>query len=56
MLIANSSENYKNNEPQNCIAFSRKKIPIFFFVWTWGAINMQSIAAEEQNVKMELTQ
>lgn len=56
MLIANSSENYKNNEPQNCIAFSRKKIPTFFSYGRGGPINMQSIAAEEQNVKMELTQ
>ena len=42
------------NEQQNFIAFSRKKIS-FFLYRHGGPINMQSIAAEEQNVKIELT-
>lgn len=36
--------------------FRERKYPFFFRMERGGPINMQSIAAEEQNVKMELTQ
>ena len=35
--------------------FRERKFPFFFLYRHGGPINMQSIAAEEQNVKMELT-
>lgn len=35
--------------------FRERKFPFFFLYRHGGPINMQSIAAEEQNVKVELT-
>lgn len=36
--------------------FRERKFPFFFLYRHGGPINMQSIAAEEQNVKMELSE